>query len=263
MKVKDKVCVVTGAAGGIGEAIARRYAKEGAKGVVVADRDAGRLEAVAKDIRGHRRRLRRRQGSGHPASGRRSRAALRAGRRLLLQRRHRPRRPRGCDRQGLGRQLGDPCHGACLCRARPGAGHAGAQVGLSAEHRQRGGPAGLDGLGALRRHQARRAWRWPSIWRSSTATRASASRCSARRRSTPTCCAWRAPTAASVDGVLNTDAVAQTVIEAMDAERFLILTHPEVKEYMARKLDRDRWLRGMRRLRDKTGEGQNGRGPRA
>ncbi|HYC65128.1 MAG TPA: SDR family NAD(P)-dependent oxidoreductase, partial [Reyranellaceae bacterium] len=63
-------------------------------------------------------------------------------------------------------------------------------------------------------------------------------------------------TAASVDGVLNTDAVAQTVIEAMDEERFLILTHPEVKEYMARKLDRDRWLRGMRRLRDKTGEGQ-------
>jgi hypothetical protein len=35
-----------------------------------------------------------------------------------------------------------------------------------------------------------------------------------------------------------------------------------VKEYMARKLDRDRWLRGMRRLRDKTGEGQE-RGRRA
>ena len=52
MKVKGKVCVVTGAAGGIGEAIARRYAKEGAKGVVVADMDAKRLEAVAKDIKG-------------------------------------------------------------------------------------------------------------------------------------------------------------------------------------------------------------------
>jgi NAD(P)-dependent dehydrogenase (short-subunit alcohol dehydrogenase family) len=52
MKVKGKVCVVTGAAGGIGEAIARRYAREGAKGVVVADRDAGRLDAVAKDIGG-------------------------------------------------------------------------------------------------------------------------------------------------------------------------------------------------------------------
>src|SRR4029078_12107317 len=52
MKVKDKVCVVAGAAGGIGEAIARRYAKEGAKGVVVADRDTGRLQTVANDIKG-------------------------------------------------------------------------------------------------------------------------------------------------------------------------------------------------------------------
>ncbi|MCA0246499.1 MAG: SDR family NAD(P)-dependent oxidoreductase, partial [Proteobacteria bacterium] len=50
MKIKGKVCVVTGAAGGIGEAIARRYAQEGAKGVVVADMDAGRLDKVAKDI---------------------------------------------------------------------------------------------------------------------------------------------------------------------------------------------------------------------
>ena len=48
MKVKGKVCVVTGAAGGIGEAIARRYAKEGAKGVVVADIDSDR-------VGGHRR----------------------------------------------------------------------------------------------------------------------------------------------------------------------------------------------------------------
>ena len=46
----------------------------------------------------------------------------------------------------------------------------------------------------------------------------------------------------------------------MDAETFLILPHPEVKEYMARKTRRvDRWLRGMRRLRDKTGEGQGRR----
>src|SRR6202008_3736629 len=52
MKVKDKVCVVTGAAGGIGEAIARRYAKEGARGLVGAGRDGGRPETVAKDIKG-------------------------------------------------------------------------------------------------------------------------------------------------------------------------------------------------------------------
>ena len=60
MKVKDKVCVVTGAAGGIGEAIARRYAKEGAKGVVVADRDAGRLAGRGEGHQGRRGGLRRR-----------------------------------------------------------------------------------------------------------------------------------------------------------------------------------------------------------
>jgi len=37
MHVKDKVCVVTGAASGIGEAVARAYAQAGARGVVVAD----------------------------------------------------------------------------------------------------------------------------------------------------------------------------------------------------------------------------------
>src|SRR5450631_782891 len=64
-------------------------------------------------------------------------------------------------------------------------------------------------------------------------------------------------TAAAVDGVLNTDAVAQTVIDVMDAETFLILPHPVVKEYLTRKTgDYDRWLRGMRRLRDKSGEGR-------
>ena len=37
MQVKGKVCVVTGAASGIGEAVARAYAQAGARGVVVAD----------------------------------------------------------------------------------------------------------------------------------------------------------------------------------------------------------------------------------
>ena len=37
MYVRGKVCVVTGAASGIGEAVARAYAESGARGVVVAD----------------------------------------------------------------------------------------------------------------------------------------------------------------------------------------------------------------------------------
>src|SRR5258708_17736391 len=52
MKVKDKVCVVTGGASGIGEAVARAYAAAGARGVVVADLKSSRdkLAAVAGDI---------------------------------------------------------------------------------------------------------------------------------------------------------------------------------------------------------------------
>src|SRR6202022_4984994 len=54
MHVKDKVCVVTGAASGIGEAVARAYAKAGARGVVVADLKSSRdrLASVAADIDG-------------------------------------------------------------------------------------------------------------------------------------------------------------------------------------------------------------------
>lgn len=43
--------------------------------------------------------------------------------------------------------------------------------------------------------------------------------------------------------------VADAVVEGLRAERFLILPHPEVGEYFRRKADDyDRWLRGMRRL---------------
>ena len=52
------------------------------------------------------------------------------------------------------------------------------------------------------------------------------------------------------DGVLEPADVAQSVVEALEEERFLVLPHPEVLEYMRRKTsDYDRWLKGMRRLR--------------
>jgi NAD(P)-dependent dehydrogenase (short-subunit alcohol dehydrogenase family) len=60
------------------------------------------------------------------------------------------------------------------------------------------------------------------------------------------------PSAARVDGVLQPADVARMVIEAMAEERFLILSHPQVYEYMQRKASsRDRWIAGMRRLRDR------------
>jgi NAD(P)-dependent dehydrogenase (short-subunit alcohol dehydrogenase family) len=52
------------------------------------------------------------------------------------------------------------------------------------------------------------------------------------------------------EGSVSADEVAGKVVEAIDAERFLMLPHPEVAEYEQRKVsDRDRWLKGMRRLR--------------
>ena len=54
------------------------------------------------------------------------------------------------------------------------------------------------------------------------------------------------------DGVLEPDAVAETVVAGLAEGRFLILPHPEVATYERRRADdRDRWLQGMRRVRAK------------
>lgn len=50
MKLKDKVCIVTGAASGIGNAIARRYASEGGR-VAIADLNLEAAEKAAAGIR--------------------------------------------------------------------------------------------------------------------------------------------------------------------------------------------------------------------
>lgn len=55
------------------------------------------------------------------------------------------------------------------------------------------------------------------------------------------------------DGIIEPDALADVVVEAIREERFHILPHPEVAEYLQRKADDpDRWLRGMRRLRARS-----------
>lgn len=54
---------------------------------------------------------------------------------------------------------------------------------------------------------------------------------------------------AGVDGVIEPEQLAQAVIAGLADERFLILPHPQVAEYLRRKTtDYDRWLGGMRRL---------------
>src|SRR6266511_2152829 len=54
---------------------------------------------------------------------------------------------------------------------------------------------------------------------------------------------------AAAGELLEPEQVADAVVEGLDAERFLILPHPEVATYLRRKAeDPDRWLAGMRRL---------------
>jgi len=53
------------------------------------------------------------------------------------------------------------------------------------------------------------------------------------------------------EGALDPDRVAGIVVAGLRAEGFLILPHPEVLEYFRRKSDDyDRWIRGMRRLNE-------------
>jgi NAD(P)-dependent dehydrogenase (short-subunit alcohol dehydrogenase family) len=53
-------------------------------------------------------------------------------------------------------------------------------------------------------------------------------------------------------GVIEPEHVAEKVVDGLREERFLILPHPEVSTYFQRKAgDYDRWLAGMRRLQAK------------
>lgn len=256
MKVQDKVCVVTGAAGGIGEAIARRYAREGARGVVVADRDAGRLEAVAKDIGGIA-------------------VACDVGReadvKKLVAEAERRYGPVDIFFSNAGIGRGGHEDASDQDWADSWAIHVMAHVyaaralvpGMLA--RKSGyllNTASAAGLLASMGSAPYGVTKHAAV--------ALAEHLSIQYGDKGICVSVLCPQAvdtnmlrmagagaASVDGVLHTDAVAQTVIEVMEAETFLILPHPEVSQYMTRKIgDYDRWLRGMRRLRDKSGEGQ-------
>ena len=57
------------------------------------------------------------------------------------------------------------------------------------------------------------------------------------------------PGVAGVDGMIEPEAAVEAVVATLREERFLVLPHPEVAEYIKRKTsDYDRWLTGMRRL---------------
>ncbi len=54
---------------------------------------------------------------------------------------------------------------------------------------------------------------------------------------------------ASIDGMMEPDEAVEACVEAIRAETFLVLPHPQVLDYMRRKTDDyDRWIGGMRKL---------------
>ena len=67
---------------------------------------------------------------------------------------------------------------------------------------------------------------------------------------------WEEGGVASSDGILEPDEVASECIAAIQDERFLVLPHRQVEDYIKyRAEDMDRWLNGMRRFQDKLYEG--------
>lgn len=54
---------------------------------------------------------------------------------------------------------------------------------------------------------------------------------------------------ATIDGILEPEDVARACVEGIENEQFLILPHPQVQEYMRLKTsDYDRWIEGMTKL---------------
>ena len=59
---------------------------------------------------------------------------------------------------------------------------------------------------------------------------------------------------ASIDGMLDAEEVAQCCVDALSRETFLILPHPQVESYMRNKTENyDRWIGGMRKLNRQFG----------
>lgn len=66
--------------------------------------------------------------------------------------------------------------------------------------------------------------------------------------------------AQGLSGYLEPEDVAETLLKAMEENRFLVTTHAQTPEYVAKKgSERDRWVGGMRKLRRMLLEANNGR----
>lgn len=249
MEIEGRIVVVTGAASGIGRALASRFRAEGAKQVVAVDLDEAGARDVADEL-------------GCVAM--RADVAVEADVSRVIERTEQEVGPIGlfCSNAGIG--MGQDL-------AAPNAewqrswdvnvmSHVYAARHLVPRMVARGGghllitasAAGLlnqIGVAAygVTKHAAVGFAEWLAIHHAHQGIRVSLL-CPQAVRTAMTV-GGPATAAASLDGLMEPEVLADHVIEGLRGESFLILPHPEVLEYMRRKAsDYDRWIRGMNRL---------------
>jgi NAD(P)-dependent dehydrogenase (short-subunit alcohol dehydrogenase family) len=254
MLLADKVVVVTGGGNGIGAALCRRFAAEGAKAVVVADIDATAAERVASEVRG---------------LGVRTDVTRQSDLQLLVDEvtnRH------GaidlfCSNAGIaidgGAETPDAEWQRCWDVNVMAHVYAARAVlpGMLARGEgyllQTVSAAGLlthphSATYAVTKHASLAFAEWLAIAYGDRGIGVSAL-CPQGVRTEMLRRAASGGRTFLLDSALEPEQVADEVVKGLDAERFLILPHPEVAEYFRRKAtDYDRWIRGMQRLRDKN-----------
>ena len=250
MDLKEKVAVVTGGANGIGRALCRRFAAEGARGVVVADVDADGAAHIAQEI------------GGLAVT---TDVAVEADVVRLV---HQATEAYGpidlfCSNAGIGAGGGVDAPNDAWQRIWGinvmGHIYAARAVlpGMLARGQgyllQTASAAGLlSQIGSapysVTKHAAVAFAEWLAITYGDAGIRVSCL-CPQGVRTNLLLGPDSAPFAFLRDTALEPEQVADAVVKGLAEERFLILPHPEVAEYFRRKAeDYDRWLRGMRRL---------------
>jgi len=252
MEVRDKIVVVTGGASGIGRAMAERFHREGAARVVVADLDGSGAATVANGIGGW----------SMPVDVSDESQIVR-----LIDETETRFGPIGlfCSNAGIGIGRGLEAPDAVwekIWKVNTLA-HVYAARNLVPRMAKRGGgyllntasAAGLlSQIGsvtyAVTKHAAVALAEWIAITHGRDGIKVSVLCPQAVR--TPMTAGGAG--VAGVDGMIEPEAVAECVVEGLRDERFLILPHPTVAEYIKRKTsDYDRWLRGMQRLQEEYG----------